>query len=126
MRPGVGFERDKEQIYVHDPATRHQHLWVLALSQSVDDTAWATTFSGALFAADHDADTVDIVTGSFIPGTAFVAVTPCDASNAPATCPAPGFPANYLGALNMFTGKIIRVSTRGASLQPQGMIFVPF
>jgi hypothetical protein len=116
---------DKEQIYVHDPASRHQHLWVLALSQSVDDTAWATSFSGVLFAADTGGDTVDMVTGFFKPGTAFVAVTPCDANNAPSTCPAPGFPANYLGTLNMFSGKITAVSTPGASLEPQGMIFVP-
>ena len=52
-------------------------------------------------------------------------MTPCDADNAPATCPAPGFPANYLGHLNMYTGQIPRVKLRGASLQPQGLIFVP-
>jgi hypothetical protein len=116
---------DKEQIYVHNAGARHQHLWVLALSQSVDDTAWATTFSGKLFATDHDADTVNVILGLFIPGTAFVAVTPCDANNAPATCPAPGFPANYLGTLNMFTGHVTRVPVRGASLEPQGMIYAP-
>jgi hypothetical protein len=66
------------------------------------------------------------VSGVFRPGTAFVAVTPCDANNAPATCPAPGFPANYLGTLNMFTGHIAKVSLGGASLHPQGMIFVSF
>ena len=48
----------------------------------------------------------------------------CDAGNAPATCPAPGFPANYLGQLNMYTGQITPVKLRGASLHPQGMIFV--
>jgi hypothetical protein len=94
------------------------------LSQSVDDTAWATSFAGVLFATDHDADTVNVVLGFFQPGTAFVAVTPCYANGAPATCPAPGFPANYLGTLNMFTGKVTPVSTIGVSLHPQGMIFV--
>jgi len=117
---------DKEQIYVHNAGIRHQHLWVLDLSQSVDDTAWATSFLGALFATDHHGDTVDMIWGSFIPGTAFVAVTPCDADNAPAICPAPGFPANYLGTLNMFTGQVTRVPEAGASFEPQGMIFVPF
>jgi hypothetical protein len=117
---------DKEQIYVHGAGTWYQHLSVLALSQSVDDTAWATSWHGAFYATDHDAGTVDVITGSFWPGTALVAVTPCDANNAPATCPAPGFPANYVGQLNMYTGQITRVATRGASLQPQGMIFVPF
>jgi hypothetical protein len=115
---------DKEQIYVHGAGPRYQHLSVLALSQSVDDTAWATAWHGAFYAADHDGDTVDVVSGTFRPGTAFVAVTPCDASNAPATCPGPGFPANYLGQLNMYTGQITPVKVHGARLEPQGMIFV--
>ena len=38
-------------------------------------------------------------------------------------CPGPGFPANYLGRLNMHTGQITRVKLRGASLEPQGLIF---
>jgi len=117
---------DKQQIYVHGAGSRHQHLWVLGLSQSVDDTAWATSWNGALYAADHDGDTIDRISGLFWPGIAFVAVTPCDANNAPATCPAPGFPANYLGQLNMFTGRITPVSLRGPRLEPQGMIFVAF
>ncbi len=117
---------DKEQIYVNAPGSKHQHLWVLALSNSVDDTAWSTSWHGAFYAADHDDDTVDVINGSFWPGTAFVAVTPCDANNAPATCPGPGFPANYVGHLNMYNGHISRVSLRGATLHPQGMIFVPF
>jgi hypothetical protein len=118
---------DKEQIYVHDPAARGQHLFVLSLSQSVDDTAWATTTGGAFYADDHDGDAVDMITGFFTPGsTVLVAVTPCDANGAPATCPGPGFPANYIGSLNMFTGHISPVSLTGVAVHPQGMIFVPF
>jgi hypothetical protein len=115
---------DKEQIYVHGAGTWYQHLTVLALSQSVDDTAWATSWHGTFFATDSSGGTVDAVHGTFWPGTAFVAVTPCDANGSPATCPGPGYPANYLGQLNMYTGKITRVSLRGPSLEPQGMIFV--
>jgi hypothetical protein len=115
---------DREQIYVYGAGTGYQHLSVLALSQSVDDTAWATAWHGAFYAADHDGDTVDAITGTFWPGTALVAVTPCDAGNAPATCPAPGFPANYLGQLNMSNGQITAVKLHGAGLQPQGLIFV--
>jgi hypothetical protein len=114
---------DLEQIYVHRAGTKAQHLSVLTLSRSVDDTAWATARHGAFYATDHDADTVDVVVGRFRPGTALVAVTPCGANNAPATCPGPGFPANYLGQLNMHTGQITRVKLRGASLEPQGLIF---
>jgi hypothetical protein len=117
---------DKEQIYVNAPASKHQHLWVLDLSQSVDDTAWSTSWNGAFYAASTGDDTVVVIQGSFWPGTAFVAVTPCDANGAPATCPGPGFPANYLGHLDMYTGHIYPVSVRGAALHPQGMIFVPF
>jgi hypothetical protein len=117
---------DKEQIFVNAPSSKHQHLWVLELAQSVDDTAWSTSWNGAFFAADHDDDTIDVILGSFWPGTAFVAVTPCDANNAPATCPGRGFPANYVGHLDMYNGQISRVSLRGATLHPQGMIFVAF
>ena len=114
---------DREQIYVHGAGTRYQHLSVLALSQSVDDTAWATAWRGAFYAADHDGDAVDVVTGAFRPGMTLVAVTPCDANNAPATCPGPGFPANYLGQLNTYTGQISKLNLHGASLEPQGLIF---
>jgi hypothetical protein len=117
---------DKEQIYVNAPGSKRQHLWVLELSQSVDDTAWSTSWDGAFYAASTSDDTVDEIEGSFWPGTAFVAVTPCGANNAPATCPARGFPANYLGHLDMYNGHIDRVSVRGAALHPQGMIFVAF
>jgi hypothetical protein len=117
---------DKQQIYVNAPASNHQHLWVLNLSQSVDDTAWSTSWNGAFYTTDNDADAVDVIRGSFWPGTAFVAVTPCGANSAPATCPAPGFPANYLGHLDMFTGHIFPVSLRGVSVHPQGLIFVAF
>ena len=54
-----------------------------------------------------------------------MAVTPCNANSAPATCPAPGFPANYLGQLNMYTGHITPLKLHGAGpYQPQGLIFV--
>jgi hypothetical protein len=115
---------DKEQIYVHAAGSKQQQLWVLKLSQSVDDTAWSTSWHGSFFATDHDDNTVDVIQGSFWPGTAFVAVTPCDANNAPATCPGRGFPANYVGHLDLYNGQISRVSLRGATLHPQGMIFV--
>jgi hypothetical protein len=115
---------DEEQIYDWAAGTGHQSLSVLSLSQSVDDTAWATAWHGAFYATDNGGDTVDAILGSFWPGTAFVAVTPCGANSAPATCPAPGFPANYLGQLNMVTGQITPVSLRGPRLEPQGLIFV--
>jgi hypothetical protein len=116
---------DKEQIYAQRAGTATQRLFVLRLSQPVDDTAWATSRSGRLYATDNAGDAVDMITGRFRTGTVFEAVTPCDANGAPAACPAPPrFPANYVGALNPWTGRISRVPLRGPTLQPQGMIFV--
>jgi hypothetical protein len=115
---------DKEQIFTGLRGGLGRRLSVLRLSQSVDDTAWATSRFGHLFAADHDGDTIDMVSGPFSVGSVFVAVTPCDADNAPATCPAPGFPPNYLGSLNPWTGHISRTPITGPSPEPQGMIFI--
>ncbi len=108
---------DQEQIYSSNPGS----LWVLKLPAAVDDTAWATSWGGTLYATDNGADTVSAVDSRlFWPGTAFVAVTPCDANSAPASCSA----ANYLGLLNMYNGQIIRVELHRGTLHPQGLVFV--
>ncbi len=114
---------DKEQIFVR-AGWGGQRLSVLRLSQSVDDTAWARSPAGRLYGDDTSGDTVDVVTGRFPAQSIFVAVTPCDADNAPATCPAPGFPPNYLGQLNPWSGHITRVPVHGPAFEPQGMVFV--
>ena len=111
---------DKEQIF-YAPDGK---LAVLRLSQSVDDTAWARSPRGQLFGASTADSTIDVVTGPFPARSIFVAVTPCDAGNAPATCPAPGFPPNYLGQLNPSTGVITKVDVRGPAFGPQGMVFI--
>lgn len=115
---------DMEQIFV---LRRHgrlgSHLAVLKLANSVDDTAWPTSRFGAIYGANTSGGTIDEVTGPFRPGSVFVAVTPCDANDAPATCPAPGFPPNYLGQLNPWTGAITAVSLTGPTFEPQGLLF---
>jgi hypothetical protein len=112
---------DRQLIFSSVPSS----LWVLKIPQSIDDTAWSTSWDGTLYATDNGADTVNAVGGRPIwPGTAFVAVTPCNANSAPATCPAPGYPANYLGLLNMYTGQIVRLDLHGGVLHPQGLVFV--
>jgi hypothetical protein len=115
---------DQEQIFVAR-GRGGLALRVLHLSRSVDDTAWVRTRSGRLFGSNTAGGTVDVVTGPFRRGEIFTAVTPCDQNDAPATCPAPGFPANYLGTLNPWTGRLTRVALRGPAFGPQGMIFVP-
>jgi hypothetical protein len=101
-----------------------QNLHVLKISNPVDDTAWATSASGSLYTTDSGADTVDAITGSFTPGTAYTAVAPCNASSAPSTCPGPGYPANYLGTINLKTGAVGKVAVNG-QVTPKGLIFVP-
>jgi hypothetical protein len=100
-------------------------LSVLKLPQSVDDSAWATSASGTLYATDPTSNTVDAITGSFTPGTVYTAETPCDAANAPSTCPGPGFPANFLGTINLKTGALSKVAALATMVSPQGLLFVP-
>ena len=116
---------DKVQIFVKQSGTSTAlKLQVLSLSQSVDDTAWVGPGNTILYAADTSGDTVDTVTGDFPAKAVFVAVTPCDANNAPPTCPAPGFPPNYLGVLNPFTGHISKAHLTGPRLEPQGLMAI--
>jgi hypothetical protein len=117
---------DKEQIFVNRAGWHHETLSVLTLSDSVDDTAWPSDRWGAIYATDSANDTIYKVTGPFHPGSVFVVDTPCGANNAPGTCPAPGFPANYLGQLNPWTGAITPVHLTGPAFTPQGgMLFLP-
>ena len=116
---------DQQQVFVNDPGTSAQTLSVLNLSSSVDDTVWPSFFWGGVYATDNGADTVNLITGRFDPGAPLVAVTPCDQINAPSTCPGPGFPANYLGALNPWTGAITPVTVHGPVVPPQGLLFLP-
>jgi len=101
-----------------------QNVQVLKISNSVDDVAWATSATGTLYTTDSTANTVDAITGSFTPGTAYTAVTPCNANSAPTTCPGPGYAANSLGAINLQTGAISNVAVTGV-VAPKGLIFVP-
>ena len=115
---------DNEQIFLQQLPRHATRLELLRLSNSVDDTAWATSASGRMYATDSSANTVDVVTGRFPVGVAFTAVTPCNANSAPATCPAPGFPPNYLGSINPYTGHLTAVPVTGAPFQPKGLIYV--
>ena len=116
---------DQQQIYLDGFWGFGGSLQVLNLSQSVNDTAWVTQSNGTLYVSDASASTVSAIRGPFSEGTAFVAVTPCSANSAPSSCPGPGFPANYLGTLDMFSGLVSPWTLPAvASLQPQGLLFV--
>jgi hypothetical protein len=116
---------DLQQIFVHNPGASNQSLSVLKLSGSVDDAAWVSDPSGAIYTTDNVADAIYKITGPFVRGSEFVAVTPCNANNAPTTCPGPGFPQNYLGQLNVQTGTITPIAVHGVASAPKGMLFLP-
>jgi hypothetical protein len=119
---------DDEQIFARPTIGGNASslsLSVLSLTTSVDDSAWATSFSGFLLGSDSGTDTVDMVTGPFWPGRMFAAATPCSDNNAPSTCPAPPqWPANFLGQENMWTGAITPVPLTGPAFAPNSLIFV--
>ncbi|MCU1490916.1 MAG: putative cell wall binding protein [Acidimicrobiaceae bacterium] len=115
---------DLQQVYVAAPGRASQSLSVLKLSQSVNDTAWATSSQGTLYMTDNTNNLVDAFTGSFRPGTVFVSATPCSANSAPSTCPAPNYPANFLGTLDLHSGTVSPVDLGDDLVQPQGLVFV--
>jgi hypothetical protein len=106
---------DQEQIYVSGATGTGPHLWVLALTQSIDDTAWTTDAGGTLLVTDGVDNEIFAVSGDFIPGTAYVAVTPADANN-PVNRP------NYLGRLDLRTGDVSQAVT---TIQAKGLLFIP-
>ena len=113
---------DQELVF---SSSSGQNLQVLKISKPVDDTAWATSASGSLYTTDSGADTVDAITGSFKPGTAYTAVAPCNANSAPTVCPAPPhYPLDSLGTINLKTGAVGQVAVNGI-VAPKGLIFVP-
>jgi hypothetical protein len=114
---------DMEQIFY----SKHHgtvDLWVLKLTDSVDDTAWVSNPNGRLFGSDQTSDTVDMVSGGFRRGEILAAETPCDANDAPATCPGPGFGPNTLDFLNPWTGVLTKVNAAGPAYAAQGLVFV--
>jgi len=113
---------DDEQIFF---GGWQRPLKVLKLTASIDDTAWPSDPNGVLYTTDNSANAIIAVTGPFVRGSEIAAVTPCNDNLAPATCPAPGFPANYLGSVDPGTGTITQLTVGGVSFAPQGMLFLP-
>jgi hypothetical protein len=107
---------DQQQVYLQGSGG-HQSLSVLNLSQSIDDSAWATESDGALYITDSKSNRVDVLLGHFDPGTTFVSVNQCDANNPPSPC------ANYLGTLDLTTGLVSAVDLGAQTVQPKGLLF---
>jgi hypothetical protein len=115
---------DYLNIFVAD--TGFKQLSALKLSQSIDDSQWASGPSGTLYVTDGSSDLIWKITGPFTKGMQIVGVTPCDAGNAPASCPAPPkFPGNYLGVVDMSTGHVSKFALTTPPISPAGLLFVP-
>ncbi len=113
---------DYLEIFAADP--RGNQLSALKLSQSIDDSAWASGPSGTLYVTDGSADLIYKVTGPFQKGMEIVGVTPCDAGNAPTSCPGAGFPNNYLGQVDQSTGAVTKFAL-ATPINPAGLLFMP-
>ncbi|MGO9957382.1 MAG: hypothetical protein ACLP50_15675 [Solirubrobacteraceae bacterium] len=116
---------DQEQIFVQNAGTPWQRLSVLSLTSSVDDTAWPSDPYGTIYTTDNSDNSIYAIRGPFAPGQVFVADTPCDENSAPAICPAPGYPPNFVAELDPWTGVITPVTLAGPAPQAQGMLFLP-
>jgi hypothetical protein len=115
--------RGHEDIFLS--GTSGRQLSVLKLSQSINDTQWAPSPWSTLYVTDASADLIDKITGPFKKGEEIVGVTPCDAGNAPASCPNAKFPNNYLGVANMSSGKVTKFPVTTPTINPAGLLFVP-
>ena len=104
---------DQEQIFVHDAGRSDQSLSVLRLSAAVDDTAWPSDANGTLYTTDNSDNAIYAITGPFQRGQVFAAETPCDENTAPATCPGPGYPQNFLAEEDPGTGVLTPVALNG-------------
>jgi len=111
---------DQQLVLAAHLGAADQQLQVLNISQSVDDIAFPTHAGGVLVTTDAAADTVDVITGAFTPGTAYTAVTPGNANTPPVPTP-----NNYLGFINLNDGTVSPLSTGGVPVQPKGLIYLP-
>ena len=111
---------DQQMIFASRLGSDRQRLQVLNISQSVDDTAFASSRSGTLYATDSTHDSVVAITGALHRGTAYTAATPGNANSAPAN-PGP----NFLASIDLSNGTVSPVTTQGVPLEPKGLIYLP-
>jgi hypothetical protein len=111
---------DQQLIFVAGAGTSKQALDALNIDQSVDDVAWPTSTKGSLLSTDSSADQIVAISG-FAAGSAYTAITPCNANSAPSTCSTP----NSLGVIDTTTGKVAAQPSSGVAVQPKGMLYVP-
>jgi hypothetical protein len=109
--PGLGGsllldgQADQQAVFVKHWGTAKQKAVVLPLSETVDDTAFASSSEGTLYVVDAAKGDVIAVTGHFTKGEAFVSA------------------ADGLGTLDLRTGRITAFG--GVAPKAKGLLFVP-
>jgi hypothetical protein len=83
------------------------------------------TPAGPFIRPNNSDNSIYAITRPFRRDQVFVADTPCDESSAPATCPGPGYPPNFLAELDPWTGVISPVTLTGPAPEAQGILFLP-
>ena len=100
---------DAQQIFMHNPGVAGQSVTVLPVGTQINDTAFATATRGVLYITDNGNNSLDAVSGTFKPGTAFVAA------------PSDSGVGGFVGTLDLNTGAITPVITNLAN--PAGLLF---
>jgi hypothetical protein len=98
----------------------HQSLSVLSLSQSVDDTVYATLREGRLFSTDSTNNSVDVLSGHFSTIDPYTVATSGNANRAPSGCTT----SNYLALTDPWTGMVTLVRAAAAYTPKGALIFV--
>lgn len=102
-------QADKQLIFLGGKRDSAKTVSVLAVTQPLDDTVFATSSRETLWLTDSTHNTVDAVTGPFRAGEAFSTVTPDQG-------------ATYLAALDLSTGSLTPVAGL-AAVTPKGLLF---
>ncbi|KAF5994125.1 hypothetical protein [Streptomyces sp. WAC00263] len=108
--PGLGGsllldgQGDQQAVFVKHWGTKKQRAVVLPLSQQVDDTAFATSTEGTLYAVDSANGKIVAITGHFTKGEAFVSAK------------------DGLDTLNLKTGTVTAFGNAVSS--PKGLLFI--
>lgn len=102
---------DRTLIFIDKIGTAGQVNTTLPIGDEVNDLVFATSATGTLFVTDTSANKIYAITGSFKPGTAFVAA-PNDSGT-----------AGFLATVDLKSGIITPIVVGMGS--PHGILFVP-
>lgn len=102
---------DSQVVFIHNPGTPAQTVTVVPTGTQLDDTVWATTTNGHMYAVDSTMNTIYLIRTTFVVNTVYT------------EAPADSGVNSFVGTLNLTTGIVTPVLTGFTS--PTGLIFVP-